>query len=80
MYQRYPSVVGYQNKSLKQDYAFNLSVGTFLPVGKTAEQMTLGDIKPSADWMGGSDEILILADNGGVSARYTYMNATDAEK
>ena len=49
-------------------------------MGKTAEQMTLGDIKPSSDWAGGSDEILVLADNGGVSARYTYMNATDAEK
>lgn len=59
-------------------YAFNLSVATFQTVGKEKSAMTLGDIKPSGDWMGGSDEILVLANNGGVSARYTYMNATDA--
>ena len=72
------SVVGYQNKALKGNAAFNLTVATFKVVGKDASAMTLGDIKPSADWMGGSDEILILSNNGAVSARYTYMNAADA--
>ena len=72
------SVVGYQNKALKADYAFNLTVDTFQTVGKEKSAMTLGDIKPNADWMGGSDEILILSNNGAVQSRYTYMNATDA--
>ena len=72
------SVVGYQNKELKADYAFNLTVATFKVIDKDTTAMTLGDIKPSADWMGGSDEILILSNNGAVQSRYTYMNATDA--
>ena len=72
------SVVGYQNKALAGGAGFNLTVGTFKVVGKDASAMTLGDIKPSADWMGGSDEILVLAGNGAVAARYTYMNAADA--
>ena len=72
------SVVGYQNKGLKGGAAFNLTVATFQTVGKGKSAMTLGDIKPSADWAGGSDEILILSNNGAVKSRYTYMNATDA--
>ena len=58
--------------ALKPNYAFNIT-GNISPI-----DITLGDIVPSADWAGGSDEILLLADNGAVAARYTYMNATDA--
>ena len=63
-----------QQIALKADYAFNVT-GNISPA-----DITLGDIIPSSDWMGGSDEILLLSDNGAVASRYTYMNATDAAK
>ena len=73
------NVVGYQNKALAGGAAFNLTVNTFKAVGKDADKMTLGDIVPSASWMGGSDEIKTLKANGAVDKAYTYMNEQDAK-
>ena len=78
MYQRYPSVVGYQNKSLKGDGDYNLSVATFKAVGKDADKMTLGDIGASEGWTTGDDQVKTLTANGAVDQAYTYINATDA--
>ena len=68
-----PSIVGYQQKSLKGDAAYNLTVATFKVVGKEAKAMTLGDITASADWGTGSDEIKTLLANGAVDKAYTYI-------
>ena len=75
MYQRYPSVVGYQNKSLKGGAVYNLSVATFKAVGKDADKMVLGDISASDDWMTGQDEVKTLKSNGAVDKAYTYVGA-----
>ena len=72
------SVVGYQNKALAGNSAFNLTVATFKTVGKDASAMTLGDIGASSDWMTGQDEVKTLLANGAVDKAYTYVNATDA--
>ena len=72
------NVVGYQNKELSGNSAFNLSVATFKVVGRDADKMTLGDIAASADWMAGSDEIKTLKANGAVDQAYTYVGAADA--
>lgn len=65
--------MGYQQKTLKQNYAFNLTVATFKVVGKEASEMTLGDITASADWITGNDEIKTLQGNGAVDKAYTYI-------
>ena len=72
-------MVGYQNKALSGNYAYNLTVNSFKTVGKDADKMTLGDIVPSASWMGGSDELKTLKSNGAVDQAYTFMNAQDAK-
>ena len=73
-----PLIVGYQNKSLAGNSAFNLSVATFKAVGKDADAMTLGDIGASEGWMTGDDQVKTLTANGAVDQAYTYINATDA--
>ena len=56
------NVVGYQNKELKGNAAYNLSVATFKAVDKDSDKMVLGDI----------------AANGAVDKAYSYVGATDA--
>ena len=70
--------MGYQNKSLKGNGNFNLSVATFKAAGKDAAKMTLGDIVASDGWVTGNDQIKSLLANGAVDQAYTYINATDA--
>ena len=72
------NVVGYQNKELKGNSAFNLTVATFKTVGKSANEMTLGDITASSDWITGGDEIKTLLANGAVDKAYTFVGAADA--
>lgn len=69
------NVVGYQNKELKGDAAYNLSVATFKAVDKDTDKMVLGDIAASADWMTGADEVKTLKANGAVENAYTYVGA-----
>lgn len=67
--------MGYQQKTLKGGYAYNLTAATFKTVGKDASAMTLGDITASADWITGNDEIKTLLANGAVDKAYTYVPA-----
>ena len=70
--------MGYQQKELKGNSAFNLVVSTFKVAGKDADKMTLGDITASADWIAGQDEVKTLKANGAVDQAYSYATAADA--
>ena len=72
------SVVGYQNKALTGNGKFDFCVNTFRTVGKEIATMSLGDISASATWQAGSDELKTLTQGGGISASYTYVNASEA--
>ena len=70
--------MGYQNKALKGDAAYNLTVATFKSVGVDTDKMTLGALGVSDGWATGSDEIKTLKANGAVDKAYTYIHASDA--
>ena len=62
-----------QPLSLTGNMKFNF-VGNASPVN-----LTLGDIRPNANWVGGADMLKTLTQGGGIDKTYTYMNAKDAE-
>ena len=73
--------MGYQNRAADKT-GWNLIAGTFLPVGKTGDQMTLNDVAANDVWDPTSDNIQFLTSSGatrvrkdGKSATYTYINA-----
>ena len=77
-------IVGYQNKGFENS-GYNIAGNTFLPVGKSADQMTLGDIVPNEDFVVSSIQFMTAGganakvDFGGkqVKAMYTYWTAED---
>ena len=58
--------VGYQNKSLNEN--FNFVVNTFVPVGTDKAAMTFGDIKPNSEFVNSSIQLLT---SGGATAKVT---------
>ena len=77
-------IVGYQNKGF-ENAGYNIAGGTFLPVGKTADDLTLGDIKPNEDFVNSSIQFMTAGGAnakvsfGGkqVKAEYTYWTEDD---
>jgi len=78
------SIVGYQNKGFENS-GYNIAGNTFLAIGKTADEMTLGDIVPNDDFVVSSIQFMTAGganakvDFGGkqVKAMYTYWTAED---
>ena len=81
-----PYIVGYQNKGF-ENQGYSIAANTFLPVGGTAEGMTLGDITPNEDFELSSIQFMTTGGAtakvsfGGktVSAKYVYWTDEDAE-
>ncbi len=79
-------IVGYQTKAMEAN--FNWWCNTFVPVGKSATELTLGDITPSSgfvfstiDFVDDQGAVVVLNDpdvGDGVMKSYTYWNAGDA--
>ena len=63
-----PFSVGYQNKGFENS-GYNIAGGTFLPVGKTAAELTLGDIKPNDAFINSSIQFMTA---GGANAKVTF--------
>ena len=78
------NTVGYQNKGFENS-GYNIAGGTFLPVGKSAAELTLGDITPNEDFL--TSSIQFMTPGGAnanttfkgksVRATYTYWSAED---
>ena len=64
----YYSIVGYQNRAADKT-GWNLIAGTFLPVGKTGDQMTLNDVAANDVWDPTSDNIQFLTSSGATRVR-----------
>jgi len=62
------SIVGYQNKGFENS-GYSIAANTFLPVGGTAEGMTLGDIKPNDEFVRSK---LVFMTTGGANAKTTF--------
>ena len=76
--------MGYQNKGFENS-GYNIAGATFLPVGKTADGLTLKDISASGDFVSSSIQFMTTGGanakttfNGNtVTAKYVYWPATD---
>ena len=66
------SVVGYQNKGFENS-GYSIVANTFLPVGGTAEGMTLGDIKVNDDFVASK---LVFMTTGGANEKTTFKGKT----
>ena len=62
------SIVGYQNKGFENS-GYNIAGGTFLPVGKAADDLTLGDIQPNDEFLTSSIQFMT---SGGANANTTF--------
>ena len=78
------NVVGYQNKGF-ENAGYNIAGNSFLAMGKSADEMTLGDIKPNENFV--TATIQFMTSGGAnatttfkgetVTAKYIYWNASD---
>ena len=77
-------MVGNQNKGFENS-GYNIAGNTFLPVGKTADQMTLGDLVPNEEFVNSSIQFMTAGGANAkttfkgksVKAKYTYWTAGD---
>ena len=65
-------IVGYQNKGFENS-GYNIAGGTFLPVGKTADDLTLGDIQPNDSFINSTIQFMTP---GGANANTTFKGKT----
>ena len=64
-------IVGYQNKGF-ENARYNISAATFVPVGGSRDTMTLGDIKPSEDFV---NSAISFMTPGGATAKVTFQGS-----
>ena len=84
MYALHSLLVGYQNRETTPSQ-WNLICSTFKSVGKAADAITLGDLKPNELWSyWDGDTVQLLDDGGGTRQReddlpalYTYITEVD---
>ena len=77
-------IVGYQNKGFENS-GYNIAGNTFLPIGKAASEMTLGDLVPNAEFVNSSIQFMtpgganakVMFGNKEVKAKYVYWAAGD---
>ena len=79
-----PYIVGYQNKGF-ENARYNIAAATFIPVQGEKDEMTLGDLKPSADFV--NSKVSFMTSGGAtakvmfkgqeVSATYVYWTEDD---
>jgi len=62
------SIVGYQNKGFENS-GYSIVANTFLAIGKTADELTLGDIKVNEDFVNSK---LVFMTTGGANAKTTW--------
>ena len=70
------SIVGYQNKGF-DNTGYNIAGNTFLPIGKTPDQMTLGDLVPNDEFVASSIQFMTP---GGANAKTTFKGKTVTAK
>ena len=71
-----PFSVGYQNKGF-DNTGYNIAGNTFLPIGKTPDQMTLGDLVPNDEFVASSIQFMTP---GGANAKTTFKGKTVTAK
>ena len=72
----HPLTVGYQNKGF-ENTGYNIAGNTFLPVGKTEAEMTLGDITPNDDFVVSTIQFMTA---GGANVKTTFKGKTVTAK